>query len=497
MERYVALLLNFLLFVLLSRLLTPAEIGIIQLGAIVTILADTVRDVGIGAYLVQKRELSAADVRTAFTFALLFSAVAAALVFTYAGSIAGFYDEPALQTFLRVIAPTFLLTPFSGIPFALMQREMAFGNIASIHVAGWLLNFASITVLALLGFSYMSVAWAAWVLSTAFVVLGLRVRPDLSPFRITFRGWRSVLSFSRYSAVPQFLHRTYDFLPSLVVGRLISIEALGLFDRAAKMSELPQKIGTIGVQAVALPGFANEVRSGHSLKQAYLTAIEHVTAVQWPGCLLLVLLAGPIVQILLGPRWAAVVDLVRIIAVALLANFSQALTGAVLVAAGHVRDTMLIALLALPVMALLFVMASLQGLFVAAASLIAIGLLRALISNAFVCRRLAISRNEIAGPLLRSLAVTAMAMAAPLAIVALNGFDLHFGIAVAILIGAVTVPGWLAGLWVTRHAFGPEILRALHHAQRHPKTARLIASFAPLLGRAGKAEPAPKANSES
>jgi O-antigen/teichoic acid export membrane protein len=284
------------------------------------------------------------------------------------------------------------------------------------------------------------------------------VRPDLSPFRITLQSWRSVLSFGAYSVVPQVFQRLYDFLPSLVLGRLLSIEALGFFDRATKTSELPEKIGTIGVQAVALPGFASEVRAGRSLKHAYLSASAHVTAVQWPGFFLLVLLAEPIVQLLLGPQWTPVVDLVRIIAVAFLASFSQALANAVLIAAGCVRDTTLIALRVLPIMTVFFVVASLQGLTMAAASLIPICLIRAVVSNAFVCRRLTISRSEIGATLLRSLAVSAIALVGPFAIVILKGFELHFDIVTATVTGIATVPGWLFGLWITKHPLGSEIL---------------------------------------
>lgn len=487
-ERYVGLLLNFVLIVVLSRLLAPAEIGIMQLGWIVMILSEPLRDFGVGSYLVQKRELEPTDVRSAFTVALLFSAVPAFVVFTCAGSIASFYDEPGLRSFLRVLAPTFLLAPFSAIPLSLMRREMAFDRLAFVNVSCTLLNVVSITTLAVLGFSYMSPAWAAWVWSIAFIFLGLRVRPDLSPFRITLQGWRSVLSFGGYSAVPQALQRVYDSLPSLVLGRLVSIEALGFFDRAVKVSELPEKVGTIGVQAVALPGFASAARAGRSLKQGYLDAIEHVTVVQWPGLLLLVLLAEPIVWVLLGPQWAPVVVLVRIIAVAFLANFSQVLGNAVLIAAGHPRDTLVIALLALPIMALLFVVASLQGLVMAAVSLIVIAVLRAVISNTFVCRRLGIGWSEIAVRLWRSLAVSAMAMVGPLIIVALDGFDLHLGVAAAVVIGTVTVPGWLIGLRITRHPFGAEIRRALQQAQANPRTAPLLAPFAQLLAWAGVGE---------
>ena len=179
-------------------------------------------------------------------------------------------------------------------------------------------------------------------------------------------------------------------------------------------------------------------------------------------------------HLLLGPQWTAVVDLVRFIAVAFLASFARALTAAVLIAAGHVRDTMLTALLALPIIAAVFAVASMYGLAAAAGSMIGIELIRAVIANAFVCRRLAIGWYEIARRLRRSLAVSAMAMIGPLVVVATGGFDLHVGIAPAIAAGVLALPGWLLGLRITHHPFGAEILRALQHAQANPRLARLI-----------------------
>ena len=471
-DRYAGMLLSLVLLVVLSRLLTPHEVGIIQLGWVVLMLTEALRDSGVGAYLVQKKDLDTAEVRTAFSFALLFSAVPAVGIFASAGAIAAYYGEPGLRPFLRVLAPTFLLAPFSGIPLALLRRELAFESVAFVNVGCALLNAATITALTALGFSYMSSAWSAWVWSIGYIVLALAVRPDPSPFAITARDWRPVLSFGVYSAVPMLLQRIGEFLPFLVLGRLISIEALALFDRAAKLADLPDKVGTIGVQAVALPGFASEARAGRSLKQAYLDAVEHVTAVQWPGLLLIVLLAEPIVRLLLGPQWTVVVELTRIFAVALLASFSRSLAGPVLIAAGHVRDTMFIALLVLPIIVAVFGMAALHGLVAAAGSMIVIDLVRAVIANSFVCRRLGIGWRELARRLTRSLTVSAMAMTGPLAIAALCRFEL--GIASAAVAALLALPGWLLGLRVTRHPLGAEIVRAVQHAQAHRRVARLL-----------------------
>lgn len=456
-ERYAGLLLNFLLIAVLSRLLTPAEVGIMQLGWMVMVLAEVLRDFGIGSYLVQRPALSSIEVRTAFTCSLLFAVVPAAALVAGAGAIAAFYDEPGVRPFLLVYGPTLLLAPFSAVPMALLRRDLEFAKLGFINVTCMLLNVVATGALALLGAGAMSSAWAAWVWGIGFVVLAQWVRPDRSPFRLSLAAWRGLASFGAYSVVPEVLQRLYDFLPSLVVGRVVSVGALGVFDRAAKIAELPQKIGTIGVRAVALPGFAAQARAGGSLARAYLDAVEHVAAVQWPALLLLVVVAEPVVGVLLGPQWSAAVALTRVIAVAYLFGFSQVLGGAVLVAAGHVRDTLRLALVTLPLAAVVLVLAARYGALAAAASLIAIELVRAVVANALVCRRLAIAVPALAGRLARSAAVTAAAMVGPAALLAGRGFDPPAGAGVAAALAVAALPGWLVGLWLTRHPLAIEL----------------------------------------
>ena len=101
--------------------------------------------------------------------------------------------------------------------------------------------------------------------------------------------------------------------------------------------QFPERVIVASVGVISLPAFSNYARQGRDLKDSYLSAIEHITAVQWPSLIFLVLLAHPIVSMLLGRQWLGAVPLVQTVAGALLFYFPIGLTYPIIVAARGVR----------------------------------------------------------------------------------------------------------------------------------------------------------------
>jgi O-antigen/teichoic acid export membrane protein len=99
------------------------------------------------------------------------------------------------------------------------------------------------------------------------------------------------------------------------------MEAVGLCQRAIWMCQFPERVILAGFGAVALPAFSEQVRRGQDLKERYLRAIEYITAIQWPVLILLMFLAHPIVEILLGRQWLDVAPILQIFAGVCLFNF--------------------------------------------------------------------------------------------------------------------------------------------------------------------------------
>ena len=117
---------------ILARLLAPAEYGVAVLGGAVFVLADALRALGGGAYLMQKPQLVPEDVRACFTLSLVATITIALTLTLLAGMLAQFFDMPQLKAYVRVAAFGYLAGPFMYPIAALMSRNMAFGPIAMI-----------------------------------------------------------------------------------------------------------------------------------------------------------------------------------------------------------------------------------------------------------------------------------------------------------------------------------------------------------------------------
>jgi O-antigen/teichoic acid export membrane protein len=470
-ERYGTLAVNFVVIAIVSRLLTPEETGVAVLGMALLAIADALREVGAGAYLVQHKEMTQERVRTAFTVLFLGSAVMAVLLLAFAEVLASLFGDSRIVQFLRVVVLSFFVTPFAGTILALMRRDMAFGTLGMVNFGSTLVGGAITISLAALSFGYMSFAWGGTALSVTSALLALYFRPDFQMFRPLLRDWRNALTFGGYNTGTVLLNRMYDALPALVLGRILSPESVGFYSRAMAMCQLPERFVIMGLAPVAMPAMAKLYREGGDLKGSYLRALCLVTAVQWPALLLTAVLAYPIVGVLLGAQWNEAVPLVRIMAIASLTFAPAFLTYPVLVAVGAVRHTLVSSLVSLPPSALILVGAAQFGVEAVAWSLLITMPMQICVALHFIRLHVPFGWGELVTTVAPSIVVSVCSIVAPTIVVAVSGFrlDLSTGAALVASLGAAV--GWAFGLLMIQHPLADEMNRARRRMRSALQTA--------------------------
>lgn len=450
-DKYLTLVINFGFIAVMSRVLTPHEIGLSAIGVAVFGVADSLRDFGATTYLIQRRVVTLEALRTTFTMLFLSCLALGALLFASAPAIGTFYSEPQLTQYLQVLAAGFLAGPVAGPLLALIRRDMEFGRLAAINVASTLANAVIAISLALAGFSYMSFAWAGLASAVLTAAMALAFRPEFQIYRFRLHDWSDAVAFGSFATLTALLNRAYEALPLLILGRILAFDAVGLFQRATVICQLPDRIVLAAISPVALPAFAATARNDGDLKQSYLRAIEYVTAVQWPALLLLSLVAYPVVRVLLGPQWIAAAPLVQIMAIASLVMFPAILTYPVLVATGRIQDTMWSSLISLPLSLVALIPASFIGLEAIALSLFVTLPVQVYVALSFIRRQIPFTWAELGASVGKSAFATGCCAIGPLAILAAMGFRFDMPLPAAIAIGISAAPGWLAGLWLTSH----------------------------------------------
>jgi len=461
-EQYFRLAINFVSILTISRLLTPTEVGVSVIGLGIMTIALGLREFATSDFLIQRAEVTQEDTRASFTVAFLLTALIGSLMFVLAPWFGTFYGEEQLAHFVRVAAVAGLIEATSLPITGLLRRDLAFGTLALINTASAAVVALATIVLALAGFSYMSVAWATLAGAGTTTLLSFYFRPDLSILRPAFRCWGNVLRFGGYQGASFVINRTYEALPQLVLGHLLPHAAVGLYNRAVLVSDIPDKIVLASASYVAFPALAAETRQGRSLKEPYLRALGYITVLFWPALVLLGILAYPTVLILLGDQWLAVVPLLQVMAVAGLAWFPVMLTTPVLMAVGANRDRVLAVLVTRAVSGFVLCCSAYFGVMAMAVSRLATHPFQMVICLWFVRRHVAFPWSDVWVALWKSAVVTVSSAAGPACVVGLSdtGFDLPIAPTVVAVILAVV--GWLAGVLATQHSVLLELEKAIH-----------------------------------
>lgn len=461
-ERYLTLVTNFLTLAIVSRILSPAEIGVSVIGMAIIGVAMALREFASATFLIQQRELTREDIRAAFSVILALTVLISMSLAVAAPLLADVFDETGLVPYLRIISVCILIDTFATQVTSLLRREMAFGRVAAINVSSAATAAAVTIALALQGFSFMSFAWGWFAASIVASAVALAFRPHFWMFRPSLQRARAMIRFGGYNGATYLLFMLVEHLPYILLGRIASLEAAAMYNRAMAITQLPDKVFIGGAVPVILPAFAAESREGRNVKKAYLHALEIITVLQWPALVVLCLLAYPVVDVVLGAQWHAAAGLVQIFAIASLFSFSFAVNDPVLMAIGAVRDVFIRATIVFPVAVTAITLAAfLGGLEATALSMLFVFPFRAYVSLAFVKRRLSISWAEIATCVRQSAVVAASSLLGPLAVVVLAGTHSQLSLvqtAAAVILAAA---GWLAGARMTGHPVFAEIASAV------------------------------------
>jgi O-antigen/teichoic acid export membrane protein len=190
-EKYTLLVLNTAGAMVLARLLTPAEVGVYAIGAVLVALAQVLRDFGVGAYIIQARTLDQQQLRAALCVSILLGWSLALLVMAASYAAAWLYREPRLHTVLQLLSINFIVMPFCAIALPYLRRQMRFCAIFAINVSQCLAQLTCSVVLAMRGWGYLSLVWGAVAGAVATLLAVLCCRPAGLPWVPAWGGVRA------------------------------------------------------------------------------------------------------------------------------------------------------------------------------------------------------------------------------------------------------------------------------------------------------------------
>jgi O-antigen/teichoic acid export membrane protein len=460
-ERYSSLVLFLVATAVLSRLLTPKEFGTyVVANALTAVIAASFQEFGGANYLIQKRELSRASVRTAFTIMLVISALIGVALFALADGLSQFFEQASLRNGIAVSALNFLLAPFSGTVSALFRREMEFGKLAICNLGAGAAGTVVSIALAMSNFSYMAPIWGGVAGNVVLTVMLLIWHRDFGAFRPSLLEYRDIIGFGLYSSGVSLINVFYNLAPQLFLAKILDFASVGLYSRAINLTQAFDKLVTQVLNPVIMPAIVAQSKAGADLKGVYLDAIQLLSAVQWPFLIFVAIMARSIILIWLGQNWLEIVPLVRVLCIANLALFAACLSYPVLVAVGRVRDALVSSFISLPPSLLVILFAAFFGVQAVAASALVTLPFQTAVALYFIGRHLGIGPGDLARTLLKSGVVTATTASGVVGCAALIEIGMvtpFVGLISAFCSAALC---WWFGLALTKHPLLHQLYRA-------------------------------------
>jgi len=299
----------------LARLLTPSEVGAYAVAMVLLSLAATVRDLGVGQYLVLEKDLTTDRIRAVWAVQLGFGTLLAAAIYFASGPLSIFFSEPEVGTILTVLAVSYLFNPLGSITYAWLIREMRFEAIAIMRFSSTLSGALVSVYLAWKGHGPVSMAWGGLVSTMVNAAVSIKFRPTDYPWLPGLREVRRVLSLGTKVTSTALLNTVHMGAPEFLLGKFQGLAAAGFFSRGNGLVAMFNRLITDAVQTVALSLFAKERRAGDASGASFATSIAYMTVLSYSFGLFLLLLAFPMVRFLYGTQWDDSVELTRVLCV--------------------------------------------------------------------------------------------------------------------------------------------------------------------------------------
>jgi O-antigen/teichoic acid export membrane protein len=308
-------------------LLTPHDFGVAAMVLVFSGVVLAFADLGLGAALVQRRDVTPVDTSTVFWLTIATGAVMAAAGWFAAPPIAAFYGTPQVKPLFEAMSVTFLIASLATTQTALLTREMQFRTLELRNITGTIAG-------SVVGITLAATGAGAWA------IIGQQLANSVAATTLIWvaSSWRPKLLFSRASLrklgyfganvfgqrLLYYAHRNSD---NLLIGKFVGSAALGAYSLAYNVMLLPFSRIAGPIQQVMYPALAVKQHDRLWLETAWVRVTRAVGSITIPALAGLIVVAPDFVDAVLGPHWHPVVRLLQILAWVGLLQSLQTLNG--------------------------------------------------------------------------------------------------------------------------------------------------------------------------
>lgn len=316
LDKFTNLGFGFIIGVILARLLSPSDYGLLAMIAVFNAIAFAFLDSGFGSALIRKPDLTENDNSTAFYFNIVAGVVLYAIIWLIAPWVSVFYDKPILTQLLRVEALLLIIMSFRIVQNTQLSRALNFKAKTIINLTSLIISGALAIIAAYRGLG----VWSLVIQHLASGVISMVMYWIFSPWRPhgkwDKRSFRYLWGYGSKLLASGLLDTIYGNIYPIVIGKFYSAADLGQYSRAKGYADMPSQSLTGVIQQVTFPVLSQIQDDDQRLGNNYRRMLRFTVFIVFPIMIGLAVLAHPLVVSLVTDKWAQCVPYLQIICLA-------------------------------------------------------------------------------------------------------------------------------------------------------------------------------------
>ena len=304
---------GFAISVILARLLTPAEFGLVAMAAVVISLAGVLIDSGLGVALIQRKEVTDYHYGSVFYFNMVTGSLLTVIFFFSAGLVADFYNQPVLKPVMQVLSFNFIIDSFTRVQAAWLTKQMKFNVLTKAKIASLVVGGGTGVVLAFLGYGVWALVFQSLI---SGVVRNIYIN-TFSGFRFKakyrFEALKELWSFGGRMFLSSIIATIISKTDTVIIGKLFKASTLGFYQRARSLEDFIIRYTSGSLMPVLFPALS----SIKDEEERYVKIVDkgfHILSfVSLALVGLLFILAKDLIVLIFSEKWLPSVEYFKIL----------------------------------------------------------------------------------------------------------------------------------------------------------------------------------------
>lgn len=311
-ETFLAQFLRLAIGIVLARLLTPADYGLISIAVIFFTISDVFITSGLGQAFIQKKDANETDAHTIFSSNFLISVLFYLLLWFGSPWIARYFNQPELLVLIRVMGVVVIINSFNVIQFAIIRKNLQFKKKTLYSTISYSVSGVTGILCAFNGLGVWSLVIQQVLNKLLLCILLFKASPYTMKFSFSYDAFKPLFAFGSWLLLTNIVMRAFDQLYKFVIGKHYSSDALGLFEKGQQFPKLiyQQLSWTIGT--VAFPVYSKLQDDKEQMNNAVNRFLKYSLILNLPLLGILFVVSESFVMLLLTQKWAGIIPFIKL-----------------------------------------------------------------------------------------------------------------------------------------------------------------------------------------